>query len=743
MVVSLLNFKMPDHVIKRNGSYAPFDLGRIEKAISRCYESLDQRPLTPLDTIVQAVANMISVRCNGAIPTVEEVQDLVELSLLSAGEFAAARHYIVYREQHAKERVIIPEDVQAAFDTDGEFFPTPFQQFQFYDKYSRFDWDKGRRETWLETVDRVVDYLSWLSNGALGDEVYDRIRRAIRSMKVMPSMRALSQAGPSGMRNSLAIYNCSHLPVADIHAFPEAMLISMAGCGVGYSVERANVEQFPRILRQTGAVLPTHVVADTSDGWAEALRLGLQTWFAGQDVPFAYHLVRKAGEPLRTKGGVTSGPEVLKTILDYCRTKVLSRQGSFLRTLDAHDMMCVIGGGAVSGGVRRTAMIAIFDYDDTEMLTCKDGAALDANPWRWNANNSAVWPEEIDQGSLVQQFLTMYQNRRGEPGIFSRANADRTKPERRKSHLFGPNPCGEIFLPPYGLCNLSIAVARAGDSIEDLREKVEIATIIGTIQSLATTFPGLRPEWKANCEDERLLGVDVTGQQDCPVVQNAETLSFLKGVALATNETYAHRLGINVSAAVTCNKPSGNSSSLLNCSSGIHRRWAPYYIRNVRVGPHTPLYRVLRNAGVPMHPENGQNERNATSWVIHFPVKSPEGSKTRRGYSAIEQCEYWLLNKVNWTEHNPSVTITYEPHELVPLMQWVWDHRYLIGGMSFLPVDDAQYQQMPYEEISKEQYEALVADFPEINFALLYAFEHTDMTEAAQTPACSAGQCDL
>lgn len=734
---------LPSQIVKRNGAYVAFDLSRVERAVSLCYDSLDVPPATNKDAIVEAVANMVASRFQGKIPTVEEVQDSVEAALLSAGEFEAARHYIIYREAHSKQRVVVPVAVQKAFEQDKNWFPTQLQRFMFYDKYSRYNWELKRRETWPETVERVVDYLINLSGGKLGRSVYGRIHDSILRMRVMPSMRLLSQAGPAAERRSTAIYNCSHLPVRDIDAFVEAMLISMAGCGVGYSVERDNVEQFPRIKRQTGEAPDRWAVLDSTEGWGEALRAGLTAWFGGSDLEFVYSLLRPAGAPLKTKGGRASGPEPLRAVLDFCRNKILSRQGTFLRTIDAHDMMCVVGGAAISGGVRRTAMIAIFDYDDSEMRTCKDGAKLEANPHRWNANNSAVWPDEIDQIDLITQMTEMYRNQRGEPGIFSRANANRSKPARREEAVFGPNPCGEIDLRPYEFCNLSIAVARADDTVEDLKDKVQVAAIIGTIQSLATNFPGLREDWKRNCEEERLLGVDISGQQDCPTVQDSEVLDMLCMEAVLTNRMYATALGINPSAAVTCNKPNGNSSQLLDCSSGIHARWAPYYIRNVRVSPHTPIYRVLRNAGVPMDPENGQTPQNATSWVVHFPVKAPEGAVTRKGRSAVEQCEYWLLNKLHWAEHNPSVTITYQPEELLDLIAWVWEHRHLIGGMAFLPADNAQYAQMPYEEITKEEYEKLAAEFPEIDFSLLYGYEKTDMTEAAQTLACSSGQCEL
>jgi ribonucleoside-triphosphate reductase len=735
---------LPEEITKRDGSTVPFNIARVRRAVEMCYDSLDEVPVTSADAIVTAVANTVASKFAGEIPTVEAVQDIVEMTLLASGEFLAARHYIVYREDHARDRVVIPSEVQEAFAAAATYFPTPLQQFMFFDKYSRYNWELGRRETWIETVDRVVAYLSKLSNYTLDPQVYERIHRAILNMQVMPSMRLLATAGPAAERNSMSIYNCSYLPICDIDAFAEVMLVSMAGCGVGFSVERENVERFPRIKRQTGIKRPTYVVDDSTEGWANALRYGIQTWFAGEDVDFDTSLLRDAGTPLLTKGGRASGPEPLRFVLDFCRSIVISRQGTFLRTLDAHDMTCAIGGAAVSGGVRRTAMISLFDHDDSEMRTCKDGSRLDANPVRWNANNSAVWPEEFDQIALVDQMTEMYRNKRGEPGIFSRANANRTRSQRRAEAVFGTNPCGEINLRPYQFCNLSIAVARPDDDYDSLKAKVEIATIIGTIQSMATHFPGMRPEWKENCESERLLGVDISGQQDCPYLIGCrdEVLEDFKAHSVETNAIYARRLGINPSAAITCNKPNGNSSLLLDCSSGIHRRWSDFYIRNARVSPNTPIFRVLMAAGVPMDPENGQNRVNATAWVIHFPVKSPEGAPTRHDYPAIEQCEYWLRNKVHWTEHNPSVTITYKPEELLGLMSWVWDHREVIGGMAFLPADDAQYAQMPYEEITEEEYEKALASFPEIDYSLIYGYEKSDMTEAAQTLACMAGACD-
>jgi ribonucleoside-diphosphate reductase alpha chain len=534
------------------------------------------------------------------------------------------------------------------------------------------------------------------------------------------------------------------MPVDSIDSFVEALIISMCGCGVGYSVERQYIENFPRIRRQTGAKPIRHVVEDSAEGWADALRLGLETWFEGGDVIFDYSQIRPAGAPLRVKGGRASGPQPLRKMLDFARQRILARQGSFLRPIDAHDIMCAVGSAAVSGGVRRTAMISLFDLDDQEMMQSKSGDFERNNSQRWNANNSAVWPDRpLTQTEITRYMLEMVESGKGEPGIFARHAITQSIPKRRKPDVFGTNPCGEIVLRPYEFCNLSIAIARADDTFETLKEKVEVAAIIGTIQSMATHFPGLRPQWKHNCEEERLLGVDINGQMDCKVVQDPEVMRKLKEVAIETNRQVAQILNINPSAAVTCVKPSGNSSQLFDCAPGIHPRWAPYYIRNVRVGTHTPIFKVLKDAGVPMDPENGQMPETADTWVIHFPVKAPEGAITRNDRTAIEQLNYWLQCKLNWTEHNPSVTITYRPDEVIDIIKWVWQNQDKIGGITFLPAFDAQYDQMPYEEISKEEYERLIAKFPDIDFAKLYRYELEDYTTAAQELACFAGSCDL
>lgn len=738
-----IQFKTPTKVVKRDGRIADFDAERIKNALTRCFSGLN-RTKFDADKLTRQIVNIVSAKFEQ--PSVEQIQDIVEMVLQAAGEYEAAKKYILYRAEHAKMRESrpVPDDVREAFEASDKYFPTQLQKFQFYDKYARFTYTHGRRETWVETVDRAMDYLKELSDFRLQPLTYQRLRHGILNMKVMPSMRLLAMAGPAARRNNIAIYNCSYMPVDSIDSFVEAMIISMSGCGVGYSVEAEYIEKLPRIRRQKNEPPIQYVVEDSTEGWSDALRTALDAWFHGRDVHFNYSLVRPAGAVLRIKGGRASGPEPLRVMMDFMRSRILARQGSTLRPIDAHDMMCAVGAAAVSGGVRRTAMIALFDYQDQEMLTCKDGDFWKKNNQRWNANNSAVWPErKLSQTEIANFILGMVNSERGEPGIFNRKAAVNTRPARRKEAKFGTNPCGEIILRPYQFCNLSVAVAREGDTLEDLKEKVELAAILGTIQSKATHFPGLRKEWRKNCEEERLLGVDINGQLDCPAVQIPENMEILRQVVVETNQKVAKILGINPSAATTCVKPSGNSSQLLDCSPGLHARWSPYYIRNVRVGAHTPIFKVLQNAGVPMDPENGQKKENATTYVIHFPVKSPESAITRGQRTALQQCEFWLQNKVHYTEHNPSVTITYKPDEVLDIIRWTWENQDKIGGMTFLPAFDASFDQMPYMEIGKEQYEKLVAEFPDIDFSKIYRYEEEDYTTAAQELACMAGNCDV
>ncbi len=738
------DIKMPERIIKRDGREQEFNPTKIENAIAKCFADVGVQPKVPVGVLVKQIVNAVVAKYK--VPTVEQVQDIVELVLQAAGEFDAAKHYILYRAEHAKMRNErpVPTEVKKAFEESDKYFPSQLQKFQFFDKYSRFNYDLGRRETWMETIDRSIGFLKELAKDKVSGEKFVWLRKMMLEMKAMPSMRMIAMAGAAARRNNIAIYNCSYLPVDSVDAFVEALVISMSGCGVGFSVEGKYVENLPRVKRQINSIPMTYVIPDTTEGWADAVRLGLSLWFDGGDVKFDYSQVRPAGAILKVKGGRASGPEPLRKMLEFARARILARQGSFLRPIDAHDIMCEVGNAAVSGGMRRTAMISLFDWDDAEMRACKSGDFERENSQRWNANNSVVWPERgLTQMEVLQQMMEMVSGGRGEPGIFNRRGAVAMRPARRKEAEFGCNPCGEINLRPYEFCNLSIAIARKEDTYESLKEKVEAAAWLGTIQAMATHFPGLRPIWKQNCEDERLLGVDINGQMDSPVAQDPSVQNRLRQVAVETNRLVASMLGINQAASVTCVKPSGNSSQLFDCSSGIHARHAQYYIRNVRVGAHTPVFKVLRDSGVPMDPENGQTRENANTWVAHFPVKAPDGAVVRKNRSAIQQCEYWLQSKIFWTEHNPSVTINYHPDEVIDLIKWVWEHKDLVGGMSFLPSYDAQYAQMPYQEIAKEEYDRLIAKFPQVDFSKLYRYEEEDYTKASQELACMSGACDL
>jgi ribonucleoside-triphosphate reductase len=401
--------------------------------------------------------------------------------------------------------------------------------------------------------------------------------------------------------------------------------------------------------------------------------------------------------------------------------------------------MCMVGSCAVSGGMRRTAMISLFDKDDEEMLHIKDSVE-DYETYLFNANNSVVWEDEVPQADFIRHFSTLFASGNGEPGIFNRVSARNTRPDRREDGIFGTNPCGEISLLPLQFCNLSNVICRVDDTLDDLKEKVAIATIIGTIQSMATHFPGLRPQWKENAEKERLLGVGLDGQMDSELVRNPEVMRELKNVATTVNAAISKKLKISQSVSITCVKPSGNTSVLVNCSAGLHGRPAPYYIRRVRISRTDPVFYVLSETGVPMFPEVGQMDDPRT-WVAEFPVKSPDGAVTKNRLSAIEQCEYWLTNKVYWTDHNPSCTVFYRKHEMIELMNWIWVNRDRIGGLSFMPYDDTFYELAPEEEISQEEYEKRVAEFPSIDFSRITFYETSDQTNAAQEVACVANLC--
>ena len=640
---------------------------------------------------------------------------------------------------------------------------TDLQKTIFYTNYSRWNSDKKRRETWEETVDRVIEFL----NQTLIDYSRDHnvrypnidileLREAMLKMEVLPSMRVLQMAGPALDRCNVGAYNCAYLPLKDWRSLAELLYILMQGTGVGFSVEHQYVDQLPTILTQNPhwhsasrefPNPPIYIIEDSTEGWCDALVTGLEIWTLGGDVEFDYSQIRPYGAPLKTKGGRSSGPEPLKQLLTFARKLLLNHQGRKLSSLNVHDLACYCGAIVQVGGIRRAAEISLSDLGDTRMRGAKSGQFWLKAPERAMANNSAVYNEKPDVVAFTKEWLSLMESGTGERGIFNRTGIINTMPERRDDRFqFGVNPCGEIILRPYEFCNLSIAVARPYDDIIDLQRKVKLATQFGIIQSLLTKFNYIREEWAINSTDERLLGVDITGQMDNELFGPSyryATYANLQSVALNESHKLAKELGIANPAAVTTVKPSGNSSQLLGCSSGIHPRYAPYYIRRIRINATNPVAKLLIDSGVPHFPEVSQPPDNPTVWVFEFPVKSPYDSVYREDVGAIQQLEQWLTCKMMYTEHNPSCTIYVKENEWLKVGAWVYEFWDQVGGLSFLPYDGGVYDLAPYEEITEQEYEKRQKAWPVIDFKDLAKYETADTTEVNREYSCTGDKCEL
>lgn len=586
------------------------------------------------------------------------------------------------------------------------------QAIQLADKYSRLKQD-GTKESWPEVVDRVVAFfVSELKKQQriIPPEWITMIKDEMLSMNVLPSMRVVQMAGPSLERDHVGVYNCAYLALDRPSSLGELLHIMMQGTGVGFSVESRYVDLWPKVQSDPkyagtpDARTAPFIILDSTEGWVEAFTHCIDCTMEGIHVEFDYSRVRPAGSPLHTKGGYASGPEPLKQLLDFTTKIIRGASGRKLRPFEVHRIATKAGSVVMVGGVRRAAQISLSDAEDHELRDCKSGSFWIHYPELSMANNSGVFTSK-DQVSSEWPFLKA--SGTGERGLF---NPDGPIPVRRNWADFGTNPCGEVLLRSRQFCNLSIAVARPTDTREDLIRKVRVATIVGTLQSCLTYFPNLPREWKSNCEEERLLGVDITGTLDCPLLQSVnqptmDLLDFLKAEARYTNEMCARLLGIKSSVAITCNKPSGNSSQLLDCSSGIHPRYAKYYIRRLRIGKDTPLAKHLVDMNIPVFPEVGfESLDDSQVWVFELPAKSPDNAVVRSDMTAIQQLEYWKMWKLYWTEHNPSCTIYVGEDEWDIVHQWVRDHWGIIGGLSFLPRDNHIYRLAPYEEINERQF---------------------------------------
>jgi len=694
-------------------------------------------------------------------PTVENIQDLVEQVLMRQYP-ATAKAYILYRAERAQGRDgygSAPEHVRALAEESKKYFEgNPLGEFVYLRTYARWIDAEGRRETWIETVDRYMAFMRENLGDALTDREYAEIRQAILAQEIMPSMRLMQFAGEAARRCNTCAYNCTFIAPSSVSDFAEIMYLSMQGCGVGFSVESEQVERLPQIQRQNGTTLPVHVVVDSKEGWCDALTAGLSAWYDGSDISFEYSQVRPAGARLKTMGGKASGPEPLKSLLTFAREKILKREGRRLRPIDVHDIICKIGECVVSGGVRRTAMISLSDLDDAEMRDAKQGQFYLTHPHRSVANNSAVYQSTPTSVELMEEWIALMHSGSGERGIFNRGALGSQLPERRRQYFgltgfltsdgvvrgpIGTNPCGEIILQSKQFCNLSEVIARQDDTRESLIRKIRLASLIGTYQSTLTKFNYISSEWQKHCAEERLLGVSVTGQWDSPVAREADTLAAMREEAVRANIEYAERFGITPSNAVTAVKPSGTVSQTFNCASGIHPRHAPYYIRRVRISATDSLFRMLKDQGVPHQPEVGQSDENASTYVLEFPVRAPEGAPCKDDFSALEQLEYWKRVKENYTEHNPSATISIGEDEWISVVDWVQKNWDIIGGLSFLPRFDHVYRLAPYEAISKEEYEQRMREFPVIDYSKLTRYEHTDETEQKRELACAGGTCEI
>lgn len=621
-----------------------------------------------------------------------------------------------------------------------------YQEYIAASRYARFIDDKNRRENWSETTWRFVDYIfskteAIKDNKALKDKIYE----AIYNLKVMPSMRAMMTSGKSADRDNTCVYNCSYLPVDDPKSFDEAMFILLCGTGVGFSVESKYVNQLPEVPEKLFSSDHTIAVHDSKEGWAKALRLLIAHLYAGEIPKWDVSSVRPAGARLKTFGGRASGPGPLVDLFEFVVNTFKGAKGRRLNTLECHDLMCKIGEVVVVGGVRRSAMISLSDLDDERIRHAKAGPWWETAPHRALANNSAVYNETPPVGKFMEEWLSLYNSHSGERGIFNREAAKKTVAKyghRDPNHEFGTNPCSEIILRPYQMCNLSEVVVRHDDTLETLKEKVEIATILGTVQSTFTKFPYLRKVWQKNCEEERLLGVSLTGIYDNPALvalgENLnKTLDILREHSRKVNEEYAALLGIPKSTAITCVKPSGTVSQLVDSASGIHPRHAKYYIRRVRGDKKDPLTTFLVGQGVPA--EDCVYKPTQTT-VFSFPQRAPAGL-TREDVTPIAHLEAWLTYQRHWCEHKPSVTISVQENDWPEVGAWVWKHFDEISGVSFLPHDGGTYRQSPYETCSEEEYNELKSKMPKIDWNLFK--ETTDNVEGVQTLACSAGACEI
>ncbi len=631
--------------------------------------------------------------------------------------------------------------------TDNGAVDDAYRNFIALSRYARWREEDGRRESWQETVDRWVNFFD--SQVDIKPEDLKDVREAILNHEVMPSMRGLMTAGPALERNHIALYNCSLSVIDSLRSFDEVLYILSHGTGVGFSVEKQYVDKLPEVAETFVESDTTITVGDSKEGWQKAFRELLALLWAGQLPNWDISKIRPRGARLKTFGGTASGPGPLVELFEFATKLVYGAAGRKITPLEAHDLVCKIGDVIVSGGVRRSALISLSDLGDTEMAHAKSGAWWENNGQRALANNSAVYQRKPSMDVFMTEWKALYDSKSGERGIVNRQamrkQADRNG-RRDSSKIIGTNPCGEVALRPYQFCNLSEIIVRPEDTLDDLRRKARLATLIGTWQSTLTNFKGIRKIWKNNTEEERLLGVSMTGVFGNKLTNGVETglaerLQELREVTVETNRAESERLGIPQSTAISLNKPSGTVSQLTGTSSGIHAWHNDYYIRTVRGSNDDPITKFLKDVGIPAEPDVMNPDKTT---VFSFPVKAPKGAITRKDLTAVEHLELWLTYKQHWCEHNPSVTISVREDEWLEVGAWVYEHFDELSGVSFLPYSEHTYQQAPYQDVDEETYkEALEAMPKEIRWEDLSFYEFDDGTTGSQELACSSGACEI
>jgi len=808
MELSQRNFnnedEYPKYIIKRNGTKVYFDANKIKNALTKGFMAT-YPDISNFQNTINILCHRICVELSFITKlTVEQCQEYVQIILIKEGFTDVSLKYMNYRFERSVIRNtrgitnIQRKEFSDSVNNSIQKFDSPYSYIVYLRTYARWLGDdfpndplKQRRETWEETVDRFIDFMrnkvgsaemSLNHKEGISEITIQEIRKAILNMEIMPSMRMLQFAGNAVERNNLCAYNCCYVAPTVLEDIVDIMYILMCGTGVGFSVESKFIEQFPIIRVEPNASLkrcsvieteysnesnfsrrplleyPEKVfIHDSKEGWAEAFRIGLNSWYQGLDVTFNYSKIRPRGARLITSGGIASGPEPLMELLNFAKEKIRGAAGRKLRPIEVHDIICKIGQIVVTGGVRRSAMISLSDLNDHEVRGCKSGTWWEGNIQRSYANNSAVYETTPTVVQLLDEWNNLVKSGSGERGIFNRSVLRDTLPKRRLDVVgdlineMGTNPCGEIILLSHQLCNLTSVICKYNDTEESLMNKIRLATIVGTFQSKLTSFSYVSKKFQDRAELERLLGVSLAGQCDCEILRrrnsdgslgNAELYRKLRDFSIQVNKQTAVKIGINESTCITAVKPDGNLGATVGCSSGMKPSHSKYYIRRIRISAADSLAKMLINQGVPANPENGQTIDNVTTYVLSFPIVSKPNSLLREDISAIDMLNFWKTVKINYTEHNPSVTVDVKNNEWINCLEWLrvnWD---IVGGLTFFPYSEHTYSQAPYEEISEEEYNNMKSSFPNIDFSELIDYEKVSEVNQKAVGACTGDLCE-